>query len=313
MQTGKAVGYTLGAGEKFTLREKFYVIMFASGQPPRETEKAADNIMDGGRVSWRQKERPDLNPLTISLVTFVCIAGGTLAGMRLQSWLPEHHISEESKDVVKLGIGMIATMAALVLGLLIASAKGNFDTMSSEVKQISSRVILLDRTLAHYGPEAGEIRKLLRYSTTVAVERIWPRDKSERALATARAVRVDFEAIQDHLRHLSPRGDSQQWLKTKALEYSNDIAEARWLLSEQIGQSSIPTPFLIILIFWLTIIFASFGLFSPRNATVITVMLICALSAAGALFLIMELDLPWGGLIRVSGMPLRDALAHLGL
>lgn len=221
-------------------------------------------------------------------------------------------MSDESKDVVKLGTGMIAMMAALVLGLLIASAKGNFDTMSSELRQIGSRVILLDRVMAHYGSETAEARELLRRSVASSIERIWPEDKIGIASAKAHAVRVDFEVIQDQLRQLSPRNDPQRWLQSRALQISSEIAETRWLLIEQIGQSSIPMPFLAILVFWLTIIFASFGLFSPRNATVITVLLICALSVAGALFLILELDIPFGGLIKVSSAPLRDALAHLG-
>lgn len=204
---------------------------------------------------------------------------------------------------------MIATMAALVLGLLIASAKGNFDTMSSELRQIGSWVILLDRVMAHYGPETLEARDLLRRSVASSIERI---DKIGIASAKAHAVRVDFEAIQDQLRQLSPRNDPQRWLQSRALQIGNEIAEARCLLIEQLGQSSIPMPFLAILVFWLTIIFASFGLFSPRNATVITVLLICALSAAGALFLILELDIPYKGLIKVSSAPLHDALSHLG-
>jgi hypothetical protein len=207
---------------------------------------------------------------------------------------------------------MIATMSALVLGLLIASAKGNFDTISSELRQIGARVILLDCVLAHYGPETRETCELLRHSITASLKRIWPEDINGLVLAKAGAVRADFEVIQDQLRQLAPRTDPQRWLQSRALQISNDIAEARWLLFEQIGQSSIPVPFLAILVFWLTIIFASFGLFSPRNATVITVMLICALSAAGALFLIMELDVPYRGLIKVSSAPLRDALTQLG-
>jgi hypothetical protein len=157
------------------------------------------------------------------LITFACIFGGTLLGIFLRNFLPEHHMSDESKDVVKLGTGMIATMAALVLGLLIASAKGNFDTMSSELRQIGSRVILLDRVMAHYGPETAEARDLLRRSVASSIERIWPEDKIGIASAKAHAVRVDFEVIQDQLRQLSPRNDPQRWLQSKAFIVSNKI------------------------------------------------------------------------------------------
>ncbi|MFI5331834.1 MAG: hypothetical protein ACHQ2F_12505 [Desulfobaccales bacterium] len=253
-----------------------------------------------------------MSALAISLVAFACIFGGTLLGMFLRTILPEHHVSEDSQDAVKLGIGMIATLAALVLGLLIASAKGNLDTMSSGLRQTGSRIILLDRVMAQYGPETKEARDLLRRSIASAIKRIWPEDKVEQTVVEAPEGRADIETIQDQLRQLAPRNDAQRWLQSRALQISADIAEGRWLLVEQLGQRSLPMPFFVMLIFWLTFIFASFGLFSPRNATVITVLLICALSAAGSLFLILELDTPYEGLIKVSSAPLFNALAHLG-
>jgi hypothetical protein len=253
-----------------------------------------------------------VSALTISLIAFACIFGGTLLGMFLRTILPGHHVGDDSKDAVKLGTGMIATMAALVLALLIASAKGNFDTMSSDLRQASARVILLDRVMAHYGPETNEARDLLRRDIASTIKRVWPEDKIGQAVAESTEGRVDIEAIQDKLRQLSPRNDAQRWLQSRALQISGEIAEGRWLLIEQLGQRSIPMPFFVMLVFWLTIIFASFGLFSPRNATVITVLLICALSAAGSLFLILELDTPYQGLIKVSSAPLRIALTHLG-
>ena len=253
-----------------------------------------------------------MSALIISLIAFACIFGGTLLGMFLRTILPGHHVSDDSKGAVMLGTGMIATMAALVLALLIASAKGNYDTMSSELRQASSRVILLDRVMAHYGPETNEARDLLRRSIASTIKRIWPEDNIEQAVAESTEGRVNIETIQDKLRQLSPRNDAQRWLQSRALEISSEIAEGRWLLIEQLGQRTLPMPFFVLMVFWLTIIFTSFGLFSPRNATVITVLLICALSAAGSLFLIIELDTPYQGLIKVSSAPLRNALAHLG-
>ena len=250
--------------------------------------------------------------MAISLVAFACIFGGTLLGMFLRAILPDHHVSDESKDAVKLGIGMIATLAALVLGLLIASAKGTFDTTNTGLRQLNARVILLDRVMAHYGPETMEARDLLRRYVASALERIWPEDKIGPAVAKAPAGRVDIEAVQDQLRQLSPRTDAQRWLQSRALQLSGDIAEGRWLLIEQMGQSSLPMPFFVMLVSWLTIIFTTFGLFSPRNGTVIAILFVCALSAAGSLYLIMELDTPYGGLIKVSSAPLRNALTHLG-
>ncbi len=267
-----------------------------------------------------------MSPPLISLIGFVCIFGATLLGMFLRTILPEHHLNDESKDAVKLGIGMIATLAALVLGLLVASAKGTFDTTSTGIRQAGARLILLDRVLAHYGPEAMEARELLRQSVAAALRQIWPEDmgpelaKNREGLDNAKAVEDDIrrqppriEAIQDKLRQLTPRSENQRSLLSRALQLSNDIAEGRWLLTEQIGQSSFPKPFIAILVFWLTIIFATFGLFSPRNTTVIVVFLICAVSVAVSLMLIMELDTPYGGLVKASSAPLRQALGLLGM
>jgi hypothetical protein len=267
-----------------------------------------------------------MTPLEISLIAFACIFGATLLGMFLRANLPKHHISDESKDAVKVGIGMIATLTALVLGLLTASAKGTFDTVSTGLRQTGARVILLDRIMAQYGPETMETRGLLRRNIAEALGQIWPeekigptvakggegRGKSESTEDKLRQQPARIEVIQDSLRQLTPRTDAQRSLQSQALQVSGDIAEGRWMLIEQMGQSSFPKPFFVILVFWLIIIFATFGLFSPKNATVIMVLLVCSLSVAASLLLIMELDTPYGGLIKVSSAPLRHALALLG-
>ena len=253
-----------------------------------------------------------VNSLTLSLVAFACIFGGALIGMALRTLLPDHHLSEESKDVVKLGTGMIATLAALVLALLLTSAKGTFDTTTNELKQTASRLVLLDRVMAQYGTETREVRDLLRRVIASAIQRYWPEESHEAAISTADQSGYDFETIQDKLRQLTPHNDSQRWLQSRALQVSADIVEARWLIQGQVGQSSLPAPFLVVLICWLTAIFASFGLYSPRNGTVIFVMLVCAISVAAALFLILEMDRPYYGLIKFSSAPLHKALVVMG-
>ena len=253
-----------------------------------------------------------MNPLAISLIAFGCIFGGMLLGMFLRGVLPEHHMSDDSKDVLKLGIGIIGTLAALVIGLLIASAKGNFDTMNSGLILTGSKIILLDRIMAGYGPETREARDLLRRQLASGIERVWPKERMDQTEAKAIDPRVGLEAIQNKLLQLSPQNEAQRWLQSRALEVSGQISETRWLLFEHGGQSALPMPFLVIMVSWLVIIFFSFGLLSPRNATVMVVLLVCALSAAASLFLIQELDRPFGGLINVSSAPFRDALANLG-
>ena len=253
-----------------------------------------------------------MSPIAISLLAFASVFGGALLGMFLRSLLPEHHLSADSQDVMKLGIGMIATMAALVLGLLISSAKGTFDTMDSELINAGSKIILLDRTMARYGLETREARDILRRAVITTIERTWPAERDAIAVEKVGQRKIGVEDVEEKLRQLSPRNTDQSWLQWRAIQLSGEISEARWLLIEQVGHGSLPMPFLALLICWLAITFTGFGLFTSHNTTVIVVLFVCALSATSSLFLILELDQPYGGLIKVSSAPLLNALAHLG-
>jgi len=253
-----------------------------------------------------------MNSLVFSLIALACILGGVLIGMSFRVFLPQDHLSDDSKDIVKVGTAMIATRGALVLGLLIASAKGNFDMVSSGLREIGAKVILLDRTLTHYGPETNEVRGLLRHAVSLVIKQNWPEDAKVVAIAKVSDSVDVLEDLQNNLQQMSPRNDTQSKLKSKAIQISGEIDQARWLIVEQRGMSSLPLTFLIIIVSWFTIIFSSFGLLAPRNATVIVVLLVCALSVACALFLMLELDRPYGGMVKVSSAPLLEALKHIG-
>jgi hypothetical protein len=246
--------------------------------------------------------------MKFSEVVFASVIGGALLGILIRSFLPERQLTAESKDLVKLGMGLIATMSALVLGLLIASAKGSFDTQRNGLAQTSANIIFLDRVLAHYGRETKEARELLRRSVANLLEQIWPEDSSGPASVAPTA---GSETLYEQIQELSPKTEAQRTLQAQALKTGIDIAQARWLLFAQRG-SSIPTPFLVVLVFWLTILFASFSLFAPPNPTVLVTLLVCALSVSAATFVILELDEPFGGWIQISSAPLREALAQLG-
>jgi hypothetical protein len=250
-----------------------------------------------------------VSAISIGLIVFALIFASALFAMFVRDALPEHHLSADSKDVVKLGIALIATMSALVLSLLVASAKSAFDTRSNQLVQTSVDIILLDRALARYGPETKDARSSLRNSIAAVVEQFWPAEG-------ARPISIDLnaqpvEALAVKIEELSPQNDMQRLLRSQALTTAQEIGRMRLLLFENLG-TSIPLPFLMVLVFWLCIIFASFGLFAPRNTTVIAVLCVCALSVAGAIFLILELDRSFEGLLQVSGAPLRTALAQLG-
>ncbi len=234
-----------------------------------------------------------MSAIALSCIAFVCISGGVLIGMLLRNTLPEHHLSTDAKDVVRLGTGLIGTIAALVLGLLIASAKNSYDTQSTQLKQMTASIILLDHLLEQYGPQAAAIRNLMRRSVVVLADRMWRENSSDPAKAPPFQESAASEAFYAKLQELS-------------------IAQTRLLLFAQMD-NSIPMPFLVVLIFWLTIIFASFSLFAQPNVIVIGSLLIFALSAAGAIYLVLELGQPFAGLMQISSAPLRSALTSFNL
>ena len=232
-----------------------------------------------------------------------------MCGILLSRTLPPHHLSAESKNAVTISIGMVVTMSALVLGLLISSAKKFFDDQSAELTQMSTRVILLDRMLAHYGPETKEVRDQLRASVAVNMDKIWPHERTQPSELVAPV--TSSETLLAKIQELSPKDDKQRSLQAQALNITLDLMQTRWLMYEQ-GASSVSRPMLVILVFWLAAIFTSFGLFAPCNPTVVTALFVAGLSVSGAIFLILEMYSPFGGLIEISSAPLRAALAHLG-
>jgi hypothetical protein len=227
-----------------------------------------------------------------------------MLGTWLRGVLPQHHLDAETKDLIKLGVALIGTMAAMLLGLLVASAKSAYDARRSELTQMAADTILVDRVLAHYGPGTGEARGLLKASVVGMLDRIWG-NKDEGA------PQIQNEILFDKLQELVPQNDSQRAIKSQLESMAFNLGQMRWLLFEQSG-SSISTPFLVVVVFWLSTLFVSFGLFAPRNATAFFTLFISALSVAGALFLILELDHPFSGLIQISSAPLRNALSVLG-
>jgi hypothetical protein len=253
-----------------------------------------------------------MNPTVIGMITFACSFGGALLGMWLRTALPEHHFDAESRDTVKVGIGLIATMTALVLGLVTASAKSSFDAVDSAVKQTAIEILVLDRVLARYGSETGEIRKRLQHEVGARIDMIWPQGPSKPAnLDPMRSgAGSKAEELPDAIRGLKPRDDAQRALQSRALDLAETLLQVRWLILAG-TEASVPAPFLVILLFWLTITFSSFGLFAPRNATVLAVLFVCAASVGSAVFLVLEMDAPFEGLLRVSAAPFRYAYAHL--
>ena len=250
-----------------------------------------------------------MNASLLLLLIFGCVFGAGYLATRLRAAMPEHHLSADTKDTVKLAMGLVATMTALVLGLLVASAKGNYDTEKSSVTAMSAKFVVLDRILAHYGPETKPSRDLLHQSVEKLIARLWPDQKS--VPSQLDPTHSSGEALYDAMQSLSPRDDSQRLLKAQALGVAVDLGQMRWLMFEQSG-SSISGPLLTVVVCWLAILFFSFGLFAPPNGTARIALLVAALTVSSAIFLILELDQPFDGLIHISSKSMQTALDHLG-
>ena len=247
----------------------------------------------------------------IATVILACMLSGMVLGSSLRLVLPEHHTQADSKDILMTSAGMMATLIALIIGLLVTSAKSTYDETNSSITQGGAKIITLDYYLAQYGPEAKELRVLLRQSTAAAIERIWP-DEGVQGAVWAKMAAVDETAdLYNKIRELSPRNDGQKYLQTQALQIAADMMQTRWMLIEQ-SEVNLPRMFLSVLSFWLVVLFVQFGLLAPRNRTALSAVFICALSMAGAIFLILELNHPLEGRIKISSAPMQKALSLIG-
>jgi hypothetical protein len=251
-----------------------------------------------------------MSSLAIASTVLAGSYGAALLGMVLNIKLPDRHLDPNSRDVVKLVMGLIATMSALVLSLLIASASSSYNQQSSELQALSANIILLDRTLESYGPGAKVVRDSLRDVVRQTHDRIWSpggvRPEVLNSAETQNAARANIE----QLNRLSPTTDMERLMQSRAIQQADGISQARLLMFEQLG-SSIPRPFLTVLVFWICTLFLGFGLFSSPNLTITVALLVGALSVACAIFLILELNDPYRGLMRISDEPLRNAMAQI--
>ena len=244
-----------------------------------------------------------MKPLLISAVIFGVLYLGSQLGLMLRDLLPSHHHDADSRELRKVGTGLIGTMAALVLGLLVASAKSAYDDEKADLTHLSADIGLLDRTLAHYGPGAEEARGLLRTTAEASLAGLF--------VKVPEAPTGVSETLYDSVGRLEPASEQQHALKEAASDLARDIGRTRWLMHEQAG-NNVSMPLLVILVFWLTIIFVNFGLHAKANASVQVALILSALSVAAAIFLIIEMDHPFQGIVRISDAPLRHTISRLG-
>jgi hypothetical protein len=251
-----------------------------------------------------------MDSLAIALILLGCAFAASVLGMRVRSSLPADLLDDASRDVVKLVMALVATMAALVLGLLVASANTAHDRQTERLREFSADIMLLDRTLALYGPDARAVRDGLRASARQTHDTVWSPDGVRPENLNSASVRFSVLAILRMAAALEPRTDAQRLLKARILDQADTVSRSRMQMFESRG-GQIAWPFLAVLIFWVSILFLGYGLLAPFNATLAVTQLLGALSVAGALFMILELNEPYRGLLRISDAPLVSAIAEL--
>ena len=254
-----------------------------------------------------------MNSTIVALIAFGCTFSAALVAIFIRSRLPTHHMEGDSKELVKLVLGLIATLTALVLGLLIANAQSSFAARQSEINQLTANVILLDTLLKQYGDDAHNARLSLRNAIPRVADRIWREGQSAEAVASQSSsfqAAAEGEGFYQQIQNLATSTDNQREIRDRLLQVTVDTAQERFLLFSHLG-SSIPTPFLVVLLFWLAVLFASFALLARPNATTLASLIVCALSVSGAIFLILELDEPFSGFMSIDSEPLLHALPAL--
>lgn len=249
-----------------------------------------------------------MTPSVISLIVLFLIFMSALAGIFIQSNLPEHHLSEDSKNIIKAARSVVIGLSALTLGLLIATAKDSFDTKGTELKTSAAKIITLNRLLLNFGDKSASAREALKVVTESGIKVIEEINKNGVDSKIANGAGMDV--LQRKLLELPEEKPSFAWLKNTALTLANDIAISRWTIYEN-STASVSPLFISILVFWLIAIFFSLGLIAPLNAAVLTALFMAAVSMTGAILLTLELDQPYGGLIQFSTAPLKLALQQL--
>ena len=246
--------------------------------------------------------------IIVAVILLAGLVGVMLVGARLRRLVPAEHLSTDSKDAIKLALGLVATMTAILLGLLVSSAKNSFDTTRSEVMQMSAKIALLDRILALYGPQTADARRALRDSVAEGVHRTWPANGDRPASLDPNEQMGD--AVYAAISRLAPENETQRALKAEAATLMVQLAELRSLVQAQ-AVSSVSKPLLVALVIWLVVIFLGFTLLAPANTTSTLALFAGAVSVACAVFVILELDYPFAGVVRIPSEPMIRTLDHL--
>ena len=248
----------------------------------------------------------------VGVIIVAILFASAMFAMAAARFLPPHHLNAETKGVVSVSAAVVGTMSALVVGLLISNSSASFTSKTQEVTQISTDVISLDRMLRRYGPETQDLRAMVRRYAEAKTQDLFPKDPSQGPDLENGTTLAVLEQLQEKILVLTPAGPSQRWLQAQAVDLTGAMMAARWHLAQENAVRT-PLPLLVLVMFWFVMIFVSFGLFAPRNATAITMIFLSAIAIGGAIRMTTELQIPFEGFIRISGAPMAralDAISH---
>jgi hypothetical protein len=263
-----------------------------------------------------------MSEIAVACLLFLLLLASSALGLFLQGRLADHHRSRETIEAVRLVMSILVTFTALVLGLLTSSVKTAFDDYGGQLRGYGIAMIELDQRLREYGDAADPARALLRSYVAAAIADTWPGEPRPAGDYPTHLRRLRPRSIEGEelgallvrldktIRGLAPADEFHRQLADVLRTRITQTQELRWRLIET-ADPTISWPLLSLMTSWLIMIFAVFGLSSPRNKVVYATMLLCAFSIASAVFLILELDTPLDGWIVASSQPLRDALRHI--
>jgi hypothetical protein len=250
------------------------------------------------------------SPPVVGVFVFAVILLGTFAGWAIGKRLPEDHLSTDTRSVVSVSMAVVGTLSALVLGLLISNANTAFSERNREITVLSANILRLDQALRSYGPEADDARKLLQQYAERKTDDLFPEHQSNAVQTDDPATYRVLVRLENSVLALQPSDARGKWWLQQALTLAANMGNTRWLLVEQSGQGT-PKAFLALVTFWLTLLFASFGLFAPRNSTSLIALALCALAVSGGVEMILEFENPFGGIVHLSPWAMRYASGAL--
>ena len=249
-----------------------------------------------------------MNSIAVTSIVFVSILASGLLGMAVRRAISADRLGSSEKEVARLVTGLMTTMTAIVLGMLVSSAKASYDSRTNEVAEISSQVVTIDRMLSKYGTETAEVRAQFRLLVEASINRIWP---TQAPVHVELKPRDEGEILADELRLLAPNSDAQAEVKAQILHMVVDLRQTQWLLFLKSQQSAIPIPLLLVVVAWLALIYFSFGVFTQPSPTIVVTLAVGALAVSTAVLIILELYTPFRGVLRISSNPILEALSQM--